>query len=328
MDSPRILVTGATGMIGSALVRRLVASGERVAIYRRSSSSTDLLGEVSGQVDHRLGDMTDIESIHKAFAGIDVVFHVAGHIGFGGRGTEDRLRKVNVEGTAHIVNAGLEHGIDRLVATSSMAAFGKPKDPDELIDEQTDGRPADGISAYALSKYGGELEVQRGIAEGLDAVIVNPALVFGEGRSGENTWRLVEAVRDGRLPGYPPGGTNVVDVLDVVEGHIQALHLGKCGERYFLGSENLSWREIMTTLAHALGVSPPRFRIPPFLILSSGLFMQSVARLLGTEPRLSLEAARLSIKGRRYSNLKAKTELGLSFRAFEDTADRLASAFA
>jgi dihydroflavonol-4-reductase len=320
---PDILVTGATGLVGSVLTRQLVAGGARVRILRRESSRLDLLGDAAGRVDHAVGELEDARSLLRAMEGIDQVYHTAAAVG--PRTDRQTLRRVNVEGTGNVVNAALRAGIDRLVHTSSMAALGDGPPTGEPITEEAEWERAPRQSDYARSKHDAELEVHRGIAEGIDAVIVNPALVFGVGRAGENTRRIVDAVRRGWLPGVPPGGTSVVDVEDAAVGHRKAMMRGATGRRYFLGSENLSWREIVETIANAFGVEPPRRTLPRRLLTAGAALAESVAFVTRTRPVLPRSAARAAVETRRYSNERAKRELGCTFRPFAATARRIAA---
>jgi dihydroflavonol-4-reductase len=165
------------------------------------------------------------------------------------------------------------------------------------------------------------------VAEGLDAVVVNPAVIFGPGRPGEGTMQIVEQVRGGKLPlGFAPaGGTCVVDVEDVAEGHRRALALGHTGERYVLGAENLRWIELLGTLAQALGVSPPTRTLPPRLAGLAAGAAEAVALVTRTRPLLTRETARISGRFYRYSNAKAVEALGCTFRPFAETAARIAA---
>ncbi len=322
----KVLVTGATGLVGSTLVRQLVAQGEDVRILRRAASNLDLLGKAAQQVEHVVGDVTDPESLAPAFAGVRQVYHTAAYLSFEGKSDRARLHRVNVEGTAHVVNAALAAGVERLVHTSSIAALGRTERTDTALDETAAWRESPHNSEYARSKYLAELEVHRGLAEGLDAVLVNPSLIFGLARPGENTRRLAEKVRDGRVPGIPAGGTNVVDVLDVAAGHRLAMQHGRTGERYLLAGENLSWEIILHTLADAFDVAPPRLRLPPGLALAAGTVSEFFARLTGTRALITRETARTTARFYRYSNRKAVEELGCRFRPYEETARRLAQA--
>lgn len=312
-------------MVGAELTRRLAADGQRVRILRRSSSLLDLLGETATAVEHVVGDVTDPISLAPAFAGVGRVYHAAAYVSFGGKRDREQLRAVNVRGTANVVNAALEADVRRLVHVSSIAAIGRPESPQSVIDETTPWVESPVNSEYACSKRRAETEVQRGVAEGLDAVIVNPALIFGRTLPGQNTRAIAEAVRDERLPGVPSGGTNVVDVKDVAAGLRRAMQHGETGERYVLGGENLSWRGIVDALAAAFAVEPPRFEVPPRAALGAAWLAEAAARLTRTEPLLTRETARTGSRFYRYDNKKARHDLGYTFRPFRETARRLAS---
>jgi dihydroflavonol-4-reductase len=322
----KILITGATGLVGSALTRQLVDQGADVRILRRATSRLDLLGEAARQVEHATGDVTDPASVAAALAGVQQVYHTAGFLGFGGHRDRPQLHRVNVGGTAHVVNAALASGVERLVHTSSIAALGRPEQPQGPVDETAEWHSSRYNSHYAISKHLAELEVYRGIAEGLDAVLVNPSLVFGVGRPGENTRQIAEKVRDGAIPAVPVGGTNVVDVQDVAAGHLRAMERGETGERYILGSENLSWEAILHTLAAAFGTAPPQRTLPPALGQAIAWLTEGWAVLTRTRPLLTRETARNASLFYHYDNRKAVEALGCRFRPFEATARRLAAA--
>ena len=305
------------------LTRRLVDDGVDVRIFRRDTSSLDLLGRYAERVDHAVGDVTHARSLYDAMQGIDRVYHVAAKVSFG-PGEQEALRRVNADGTANVVNAALKAGVDRLVHTSSMAAFGRPAEPKGLIDETSEWQGAPHRSAYARSKRRAELEVHRGIAEGLDAVMVNPSLVFGVGGPDTNTRRIVDAVRSGWLLVVPPGGTNVVDVRDVAAGLRAAMAKGETGRRYFLGSENLSWKAFTHMLAEAFGVEPPRYTMPRSLLTLGGVVAEGFATLTRTQPFLTRSTARTASRTYRYENNRARTELDCTFRPFEETARHIA----
>ena len=318
----RILVTGATGLVGSALVRQLVAQDATVRIFRRDSSPLAPLGPTADAVEHAIGDLTDPHTVADAMQGVTHVYHSAARVDLGA--DLESLRPVNVAGTAHIVNAARAEGVTRLVHTSSIAALGRPEAPSGSIDESTDWEDAPHRSAYAQTKHEAELEVHRGRAEGLDAVIVNPALVFGTGRPDASTHRLVEAVRQERLPGVPPGGTCVVDAEDVAMGMRRAMLHGTSGHRYILGSQNLPWRTIIQALAEAFDVSVPTRTLPALWLRAAGGLAEAWAWITRSTPRFTRRMAQTASTTMRYNTTRARTELDCSFRPFTETAQRIA----
>ena len=320
------VVTGATGFVGSVLVRQLLEAGEAVRVLRRPTSSLDLLGDAAAHVEHVLGDVTDPEAVARAVAGAETVYHVAGVVAFGRR-ARPRLRAVNVEGTATVVNAALAAGVGRLVHTSSIAALGRPPRAG-VLDETAVWTRSPLNTAYALSKRDAEREVLRGVAEGLDAVVASPALVFGPGRTGEGTTAVAERLAAGRLPLAPPGATAVVDVEDVAAGLRAACVRGATGERYLLAAENLAWTEILATLADALGVPTPTRTAPPWLLAAGGALGEAWAAVSRSQPGLTRETARQAAATVRYDGSRAERELGVVYRPFAETAQRIARALA
>ncbi len=319
---PPILVTGCTGLLGSALTRSLVEDGKTVRVLKRLTSPMELLDGVIENVEQVVGDISDPDAVRQAVAGADVVYHAAAFIGFGGKSDKESLHSVNVRGTANVVNACLDAGVRRLVHTSSQAAIGRPEES-VLITEEIEWSNSTFNSEYAKSKYAAELEVRRGIAEGLDAVIVNPSMIFGKGRPGENTVKLLEDVKAEKILGIPAGGTNVVDVRDVVNGHRSAMEKGVVGERYFLGAENISWEDIFRTIADVLGVRPPTRHVSPRLALFAARAAEMLAKIPGLNPQLTTEAALLTARSFRYSNEKARMQLGIDFTPFRQTVERV-----
>jgi dihydroflavonol-4-reductase len=318
------LVTGATGMVGSALVRHLISAGERVRILRRPASSADLLESAVDSVEHAIGDVTDPDSLPSAVDGVSRVYHCAALVDLGGPAAERRLHEVNAGGTANVVDAARDAGVERLVHVSSIAALGRTRDAGVVRDEDSTWTPSRENSAYARSKYAAELEVQRGVAEGLNAVIVNPALVFGRGRPGEGTMRIVERVARGRMAAAPPGGTCVVDADDIAIAMRAAMARGEAGRRYVLCGENLSWLEILSTLAEAFGRPAPRRIVSAAVMRTAAAAAETFAALTRTEPALTREQARAGASTHRYSSRRAIDELGVTFRPFSETARRLA----
>lgn len=330
-----VLVTGATGFIGSRVVRRLLEDRHDVRGLHRPTSTFDQLGDVRDRIDWVVGDVTEPDGLYRAAEGIDSVVHVAAEISFGHANVNSRLLRVNTEGTANIVNAALAAGVKRLLHVSSIAALGRSPERSaaastsiydrSCTDESAEWVDSDLNTAYARSKYLAELEVRRGIAEGLDAVIVNPSVVMGVGPAGRNTTLLAERVRDGRIPFMPTGSTNVVDVLDVADGILKALDRGERGSRYILAGENLPWKDIIGTLAAAFRVDPPQRRLSPLVPRIASFVVEIASRTVGRRPLITRETVRLASAHACYDNTRARTELDCSFRPFADTAARLAA---
>jgi len=322
-----ILVTGATGFLGATLTRQLVEEGTSVRILRREYSKMDLLGDTADRLEHTIGDVTDYPSVLAAMEGVQQVYHAAAYVGFGGKKDEARLMDVNVRGTANVADAALEAGVTRMVHVSSIAALGRTRGQHEPIDETAEWTASKENSAYAVSKHLAEMEIHRAIAEGIDAVIVNPSLIFGPGRAGENTMAIVEKARDGRIPGIPSGGTCVVDVEDVASGIRAAMECGAKGERYILGGENLSWEEIFGTLAETLNAKLPRRRLNRGPAMVVATVSETVARLIRVKSLITRETVRAASATYRYNNRRAVEEIGCSFRPFNKTAERIAAVF-
>ena len=310
-------------MLGSALVRQLVDSNATVRILRRDSSRLDLLGEYAPNVEHAVGNIMDPPSLSAAMEGISVVFHTAGVVGFDLDADDDPYRP-NYDGTANVLNTAIDQGVDRVVHTSSIAAIGRDIDSSIVVDETRPWTSSRYNSDYAHSKRLAEVEVHRAIAEGLDAVIVNPSLIFGESRKGENTSAIIQRVKAQKVPGIPAGGTNVVDVQDVVKGMVAALEKGKTGERYILGGENLAWRTILGTLANALAVPITSRKLNPNLLIPAAYVIRFASRLIGRKAVITPETARITSRFYTYDCRKAISELGYTFRPFSETAARLA----
>jgi dihydroflavonol-4-reductase len=276
-------------------------------------------------VETATGDLLHPADVDEAFDGISVAYHVAARIGFESGIRAQVQLDTNVSGTAIVVNAALRAGVTRLVHTSSIAALG-PRMPDASCrDERSPWVETGSETRYAVSKHRAETEVYRAVAEGLDAVIVNPALIFGTGRSGENTRQIVDRIRDGQMRRYPSGATSVVDVLDVAQGLRLAMDRGQTGSRYILAAESLSWQQILSELATALGVPPPASEI-------SGRMLEWVARLTelsskvtGVPASLTLDAARQAGTRQCHDASLARSELGWTPRPFAETSRRIAA---
>ena len=258
----RVLVTGATGFVGSNLAAALTAQRCDVRVLRRESSRLDTLEGIP--VEHAIGDILDEESLVAAINGCERVFHVAAMSEYW-RSTKESVYRVNVDGTRNVVAAALRAGVTRFVHTSSVAAIGIPRGGG-LADETQEYPPEMEWWAYGHSKYLAEREVIEAVERGLDAVIVNPAIVLGPRDVNFISGSLIRASVKGQLRVVPPGGSNVVHVDAVVAGHLAAADKGRTGERYILGGENVSHWDMAEIIASVTGGARPRVVLPRWLL--------------------------------------------------------------
>ena len=268
-----ILVTGATGLVGSHLILELVKKGEVVkALYRSESKKKRVeevfryynYGDLFGKINWVLGDILDVPSLELAFEKVTKVYHCAALVSFDPK-DEEQLRKVNIEGTANIVNFCIDYQIEKLCYVSSIAALGDLKDFEEVITEETEWNPEVSHSDYAISKYGAEMEVWRGYQEGLSVVVVNPGVILGPLFWEEGSGDIYKKVRKG-IPFYTTGGTGFVSVNDVVQPMMQLMNASITGERYILVSETLTYGEITTLIAKKMNVQLPRIKATSWML--------------------------------------------------------------
>lgn len=314
----RVLVTGGTGFVGSQLVRALVERGDAVRVLRRVRSSLATLEDLP--VEHRVGDILDADAVQAAVDGCDWVFHVAAVSAYW-RASRQEVYRVNVEGTRNVLEACLRAGTERVVYTSSIAAIGIPTEG-TIGTEET---PFDAVSAtfaYADSKHRAEGLVQQAVSQGLRAVIVNPAIVVGAGDQYLISGSVGLQVARGRLIALPPGGICVADVDAVVQGHIAAAERGRVGERYILGGENLSFREIARVAASLSGRSVPRWILPRQVLPLLGAAIDVSNRLNPRSATVSGDQIRLSGLNLFFDSSKAVRELGYPLLPFRGAAEK------
>ena len=319
-----ILVTGGTGFIGSYLIRLLVKRGYRVRALRRPGSPVDLLREVTDQVDWREADVTDVVALESAMAGATHVVHCAAMVSFHPRDVS-RMMKINVGGTANVVNLALDAGIRKLVHVSSIASLGRAKNRPHL-DESSMWMPGAGNSQYAISKYQSEQEVWRGHAEGLPVAIVNPAVVLGSGFWDVGTGRMFKQVYAG-LKFWSVGRTGLVDVRDVAQGLLLLLENDIDGERFILNAQNTPFRDLFFLVADALGVKRPFIKVTPLLAEVAWRVEWLKEKLTGAEPVVTKESARASVSAFFYANEKSLSIPGFSYRPLEQTVQETAAQF-
>ena len=307
----KAFVTGATGFLGSHVARALADQGAQLRLLVRASS--DLRNLDGLDADRVTGDLRDRDSISKALSGCDVVFHVAADYRLFVRDPDEMYRS-NVEGTRAVLEAARKQGVRRMVYTSSVATMGfhSSSPGGKVADEQSPVGLADMIGHYKRSKFMAEQLVIEAARSGVDVVIVNPTTPIGE-RDIKPTpsGRIVVDFLKRKFPAYVETGLNLVDATECARGHVQALEKGRAGERYILGGENLTLKQILDKLATITGLRSPTVKLPYVFALATGVVDEMVTgRLLRREPRATIDAVRMGRKMMFVSSAKAEKELG------------------
>jgi dihydroflavonol-4-reductase len=315
----KALVTGATGFVGAAVARALLREQWQVRVLARRGSDRRNLKSLDVEVSE--GDLTDFESLQRATRGCDGLFHVAADYRLGARDPKE-LYRTNVEGTRNVLNAARGSGVQRIVYTSSVATIGIPADGTPG-DEQSANSLENMIGHYKRSKFLAEDVVREAAQAGISVVIVSPSTPVGPGDVKPTpTGQLVLDAAAGRMPAYVDTGLNIVHVDDVAAGHLLAYERGSAGERYILGGQDMSLREILEVIARLEGRNPPRVRLPYGVVLPLAYLAEAFARISGRSGRITLEGVRMSRKKMFFSSAKAVRELGYRWRppsqAFED----------
>ena len=326
-----IVLTGITGLVGSHIAADLLSRGESVRAIVRSDSNLQFVrkiftlyhangGELYNQIEFVNGDILRYDTLLDAFDHADTVIHTAAIVSFNPSERKEVIQN-NVEGTANVVNACLECGVKQLGYISSIAAIGDAEEG-ELTTELTPWENSGHNSGYSISKHHAELEVWRGIEEGLKAVIVNPSVVIGPGHWTKGSSSLIAAIYKG-MRFYTKGGTGYVDVRDVSKCLLALLDKKVSGQRYILNSENLSFFEMFSLTARALGVNEPSAEAKPWMV-KVAVVLDWFASLLGKNRQMTRETARSAFHTTLYSNQKIKDELDYVFipmsKSVTDTA--------
>jgi dihydroflavonol-4-reductase len=308
----RVLVTGASGFVGSAVARLALARGDHVRVLVRATSPRDNLRELDVEIVE--GDMRDVTSIERALADVDVLFHVAADYRLWAPDPNDILR-ANVEGTRNVMQAALRRRVERVVYTSSVATL-RVHDATGPVNEDAPASEAETIGVYKRSKVAAERVVERMVAqEGLPAVIVNPSTPIGpRDVKPTPTGRIIVEAATGKIPAFVDTGLNLVHVDDVAQGHLLALERGRVGERYILGGDDVLLRDMLATIARQVGRKPPSIELPRWPLYPIALGAQAVAKLTGKEPFVTVDALRMSRYHMFFSSAKAQRELGYRAR--------------
>lgn len=316
----KAFVTGATGFLGSHVARALADRGAALRLLVRPSSN---LKNIEGlNAETATGDLRDVASLEKAIAGCDTVFHVAADYRLWVRDPAEMYRS-NVNGTRAILDAARKSGVKRVVYTSSVATMGftASRHP---ADETSPVSLADMIGHYKRSKFMAEQIALEAGRSGLEVVVVNPTTPIGEQDVKPTpTGRIVVDFLKKKFPAYVETGLNLVDVKVCAFGHVAALEKGRSGERYILGGENLTLKQILDKLGKITGLPSPKIKLPYFFAFATGVIDEAITgRLLGREPRATVDAVRMGKKMMFASSYKAESELGWKIVPVDDALRR------
>lgn len=307
-DPMKVLVTGASGFVGHWLVEKLLQDGVDVCILRRKLGDD---GFKNGSPEVLLGDVIHPTSLSAACQDVHTVFHLAGHVGYSRR-ERPVMEKVNVTGTANMIQAAALNKVKRFVYMSSVVAVGASFDGEKPLNEDSEYNVSHLDLGYFETKRKAEILVRDAVKRGLiDAVILNPSTIYGAGDAKKGSRKVQLKVAQGKFPFYPSGGVNVIAVEDVVAATLTAWQKGRTGERYILSGENLTIKQVFELIAEAGGVSPPRIPLPGFITRALGKIGDSMEERNRKWP-LNSENAWTSILYHWFDNKKARAELGLN----------------
>ncbi len=322
-----ILVTGGTGLVGSHLLYKLIEKGEKVrAIHRKNSNLNTVLTvfsyfsknakDVFNKIEWVEADITNIPSLSKTFKGVITVYHAAAFISFNPK-KYNILKKINTEGTANIVNLCIENKVKKLCYVSYIATLGEEIN-EKHITEETHWNAEKENNVYAITKYGAEMEVWRGTQEGVDAVIVNPGVILGAGFWNTGSGKIFKTVNNG-LKYYTLGQMGFVDVEDVVKAMIQLMESTIKNERYILVSENWSYKDLTTTIASQMGVTPPKKEAKSISLQFLWRLDWLKHKLTGSKRKLTKLSVKSLTTKYYYNNEKIKKALHFSFKPLAET---------
>ena len=314
--APPILITGATGLVGSAVARKLTAKGYPVRALVRPGSPRSHLDDLG--LGFFTGDIRDAPSVRRAMAGVTYVFHVAADYRLWAP-DPNQIFAANVEGTRVVMQEALRAGVERVVYTSSVATLGA-RDDGSPADETVPLAVEEGIGAYKRSKIAAERLVEVMVArDKLPAIIVNPSTPIGPGDVKPTpTGRIIVEAARGRVPAFLDTGLNLVHVDDVAAGHLAALERGAIGERYILGGENVLLADMLADIARLVGRRPPRWRIPRPLAVALAYAAETNARFSGGPPFITMDGIRMADHRMFFTAAKAERDLGFRARPYRD----------
>lgn len=330
-----ILVTGSTGLVGSHVLLDLVNSGKKVRALKRRNSNLDNIKKVfsyySKDVDKLLtkiefveGDLLDIFSLEEAMQGVKQIYNCAGFVSFYNK-DKDKLRQVNVNGTANLVNAALKTHVKKICHISSVAALGRAEN-NGTIDENTKWQNSKDNSFYAISKYGAEMEIWRGVHEGIDAIIVNPSIILGSGHWESASSKLFKTIWK-KMLFYTSGLNGFVDVRDVSKTMILLMESDIRNELFLINSENVSYKKLFDEIAENLGKPKPSIKANQFISEIAWRLLKAGDVLFNIEPVITKETAKTANNKYYYSNKKVTEALDYKFINIEQSIKDIAKLF-
>jgi nucleoside-diphosphate-sugar epimerase len=330
-----ILVTGGTGFIGSHLLFHLTSSGEKVKALKRAESSTDLTSKIFSyysddpqklmkKIEWVDGDLLDYFSLFDALKGIKQLYHVAAAVSFHSNDKENVIR-TNVDGTANLVNAALDQKVSKLCFVSSIGALGRAVSIG-LVTEETEFQPSSKNSVYSTSKYESEKEVWRGMAEGLDVVVVNPSIVVGPGNWNAGSPQLFQTMWNG-LKFYSVGTNGFVDVNDVAKALVLIMNGPFSGERFILSAENITYKQFFEWMAEAMKMPTPKIKAGLFLSAIGWRVLKVKSLLTGSRSGITKETSKTANQVYRYSNKKVIEATRIRFVPVKESIEKTAALF-
>lgn len=317
-----VLVTGGAGLLGKELITQLLAQGRQVrAIYNK----TPLADFRSANLEQWQCNILDVVGLEEAMQGIEQVYHCAAIVTFNPK-RKMEMFKVNIEGTANVVNAALEVGVKKMVYVSSVAALGRIRE-DEIINETMNWTEETSNSNYGQSKYLAEMEVWRGIGEGLNAVMVNPVVILGAGDWDGGSSQLFKNVYN-EFPWYAEGTTGFVDVRDVVKAMLQLMESDITAQRFIISAENKSFQELFNLIANAFGKKAPHKKVTPLIAALVWRLEAIKSKFTKKDPLITKETAKTAMAKVNFDNSKLKKYLpDFKYRKIEDTINDTCALF-
>lgn len=319
-----ILVTGATGFLGTELCRQLVKQGFSVRATKRSNSVIRLTDEEKNKIEWVDADVNDVFAIEDAMRGCNKVYHCAAVVSFNPKAAA-HMKYVNVKGTANVVNAALLNGVKKLLHVSSIASLGRSLGNDHLTEESR-WEESKLNSRYSITKYESEMEVQRGIAEGLNAVIINPSVIIGTGNWQEGTAKFFADAWRG-IPFYTKGVTGFVGVKDVAAVMIQLMESNISNQRFIVNAENITYQDFFNAVCDVLGKPHPRIHMPAWMGELAWRAEWLRSKITGTKPMAQKENVRVALTKFYYSSQKLIDATGYKFTPMKEVIEETGKEF-